>query len=104
LLAHDLFEHLSVEGLEAALQEVCRVTADSLVLSFFNMEEVPDHVVRPVEDYHWNTLAVARVRARLAAEGFEGRVVNIGAFLRWAVPGAPTHNPNAYTFLMDRHG
>src|SRR5208283_193351 len=49
---HDLFEHLSLEGMQAAVKEVCRVTRQGLCVSFFNMDEIRDHQVRPVDDYH----------------------------------------------------
>jgi hypothetical protein len=100
LFTHDLFEHLSLEGLETAAREVCRVTRQGLCLGFFNMDEIPDHTVRPVEDYHWNTLSVDRMRELFCAQGFAVQVVHIGSFLRWAAGSDYTHNPNAYTFLL----
>jgi SAM-dependent methyltransferase len=104
LVVHDLFEHLSAEGLEAAAREVCRVTRRGLCLGFFNADEIPEHVVRPVEEYHWNTLSVDRLRELFAGQGFAGQVVHIGSFLRWAAGCARTHNPNAYTFLLHSGG
>jgi SAM-dependent methyltransferase len=100
LFVHDLFEHLSPEGLEAAAAEICRVTRTALCLGFFNMDEIPEHVVRPHEDYHWNTLSMERMKELFARLGFAARVVHIGTFLRSAVGCDHTHNPNAYTFLL----
>ena len=97
---HDLFEHLSLEGMQAAVKEVCRVTRQGLCVSFFNMDEIRDHQVRPVDDYHWNLLSMARMRELFAACGFAARVVHIGTFLRQQVGCEQTHNPNAYTFLL----
>ena len=57
---HDLFEHLSLEGMQAAVKEVCRVTRQGLCVGFFNMDEIRDHQVRPVDDYHWNRLSMRR--------------------------------------------
>lgn len=102
LFAHDLFEHLSPDGLEAAVKEVCRVTRRGLCLGFFNMDEIPEHIVRPVEDYHWNTLSVDRVRELFAGHGFGAQVVHIGSFLRWAAGCPQTHNRNAYTVMLRR--
>ena len=59
---HDLFEHLSLEGMHAAVKEVCRVTRQGLCISFFNMDEIRDHQMRPVDEYHWNLLSMARMR------------------------------------------
>jgi hypothetical protein len=100
LFAHDLFEHLSLEGLEQTVREVCRVTRRALCLGFFNMDEIAAHVARPVDDYHWNTLSVDRVRESFAAHGFGAQVVHIGSFLRWATGCDQTHNEQAYTFLL----
>jgi SAM-dependent methyltransferase len=100
LFVHDLFEHLSLEGLEAAVREVCRVTRRGLCLGFFNLDEIPEHVVRSVEEYHWNTLSVDRLRELFVQQGFRVQVVHIGSFLRWATGCERTHNPNAYTFLL----
>ena len=36
-IAHDLFEHLSIAGLERAVSEVCRVTRSGLCAHFFQM-------------------------------------------------------------------
>ncbi len=97
---HDLFEHLSLEGMQAAVKEVCRVTRQGLCVGFFNMDEIRDHQVRPVDDYHWNLLSMARMKELFAACGFAARVVHIGTFLRRQIGCEQTHNPNAYTFLL----
>lgn len=99
---HDLLEHLSFEGLERAVRELCRVTRRAFCVHFFNMDEVPEHVLRPVENYHWNTLSVSRTRELFASLGFEAQVVHIGAFLLKATGAEDTHNPNAYTFILWR--
>lgn len=102
LIAHDLFEHLSPEALEAAISETCRVVRRGMCLGFFKMEEIPEHVIRPVEDYHWNTLSVTRVKESFGRHGFDTQAVHIGSFVRWATGSRRTHNENAYTFLLQR--
>jgi SAM-dependent methyltransferase len=97
---HDLFEHLSLEGMRAAVKEMCRVTRRGLCVGFFNMDEVRDHQVRPVDEYHWNLLSMGRMKELLAECGFAARVVHIGAFLRRQIGCEQTHNLNAYTFLL----
>jgi SAM-dependent methyltransferase len=101
-IVHDLFEHLSPEGMQAAVREVCRVTRQGLCIGFFNMDEIRDHLLCPVDDYHWNRLSMARMRELFAACGFTARVVHIGTFLRHQVGCEQTHNLNAYTFLLNR--
>ncbi|HXU75930.1 MAG TPA: class I SAM-dependent methyltransferase [Methylomirabilota bacterium] len=99
---HDLFEHLSAEGIEAAVRELCRVTRWSIAVGFFNMDEIPEHILRPVEDYHWNMLSVKRMKQVFAEHGFIGQVIHIGTFLRQRVGCGLTHNPNAHTFVLHR--
>ncbi len=103
---HDLFEHLSEKGIEQAVHEICRVTRQGICVGFFNMDEIRDHVVRPVDEYHWNTLSMARMNERLAAGGFAAQVLHIGTFLRKQIGCEQTHNPNAYTCnsLARSHG
>ena len=47
-VVHDLFEHLSLEGLTVAIDEICRVTRRGLCLGFFNMDEIGEHREQPV--------------------------------------------------------
>ena len=97
---HDLFEHLSLEGLRAAVTEVCRVARRGLCVGFFNMDEIRDHQMGSVEDYHWNQLSMGRMKALFAECGFAARVVHIGTFLRQQIGCEHTHNPHAYTFVL----
>lgn len=101
-MVHDLFEHLSPQGLEVALREVCRVTRRRLCLGFFNLDEIPDHQIRPVDEYYWNTLSRARLCEELQTAGFRTQVLYASAFLgeRTGCDQAP--NPNACTLLADR--
>lgn len=97
---HDLFEHLSIEAYETAIEEVCRVTRRGLCLAFFNMEDRDDHVVRPVREYHWNTLSLAKTIARLERHGARVQPIHIDGLLRTQFGYAGAHNPHAYTLLV----
>lgn len=99
---HDLLEHLSPEGMEQTVRELCRVTKESLYVHFFNMEEIESDQIHPVDAYHWNLLSMQAMRNRFAACGFEAHVMNIGEFQRGVMGFEQTHNPRAYTFLMMR--
>lgn len=103
-ILHDLLEHLSIEGMETAVRELCRVTRRGICIGFFQMDEIRDHVVRPVDDYHWNLLSMRRVRDLFAHYGFTGQVIHIGNFLDLQVGCEETHNPNAYTFVLRASG
>jgi SAM-dependent methyltransferase len=97
---HDLFEHLSLPGLEIAVREICRVTRLGICAGFFNMDEIPEHRERPVDEYHWNTLSMARMKALFARHGFAAQVRHVGTFLRQRIGCDQTHNSNAYTFIL----
>jgi hypothetical protein len=99
---HDLFEHLSPKALAVAIRELCRVTRRGLCVGFFQMDEMPEHIIRPVDEYHWNTLSQARTQALFAEQGFDVQPLHIGTYLRWRTGCAETHNPQAYTFLAFR--
>jgi SAM-dependent methyltransferase len=102
VVVHDLFEHLSLEGLQVAVKEVCRVARRAVCIGFFQMDEISDHILRPVDEYHWNLLSMARMREMLASQGFRAQVIHIGTYLRETMDCDQTHNPNAYTFLLSR--
>ena len=99
---HDLLEHFSPAGMERAIDELCRVTRRGLCVHFFQMDEMPDHVVRSVGDYHINTLSLAKTEALFARNGFTIQPLHIGSYLRRRIGCDETHNPNAYTFLAFR--
>jgi SAM-dependent methyltransferase len=101
-LIHDLFEHLSLSGLRQAVEEVCRVTRFGLCVGFFQMDEIPDHIIRPLEDYHWNLLSLPRMRDLFASHGFAAQAVHIGSFLVHQIGCSHNHNhnPNAYTLFL----
>jgi SAM-dependent methyltransferase len=99
---HDLFEHLSIEGLETAIKELCRVTRRAICANFFQMDEIPDHVVRPTDEYHWNLLSMDQTKKIFATHGFASQVIQIKSLLRQEFGCDYTHNPNAYTFILHR--
>lgn len=99
---HDLFEHLSIEAMEQSLAETCRVTRSAIALNFFSMHESQDHIIRPVDDYHWNSLSHDKIRALLSSHGFETQSIHIATFLQSCFSHSETHNPNAYTLIARR--
>jgi SAM-dependent methyltransferase len=103
-VVHDLFEHLSLEALELALDEVGRVTRDALCLGWFRLHEGMEHVVNRVDDYHANLLSLPRLREGLAARGFASQWVHLGTFCRQELRADAYHNPNAYTAIAERSG
>jgi ubiquinone/menaquinone biosynthesis C-methylase UbiE len=97
---HDLFEHLSLEAMQAAISEVCRVTRCGICVGFFNMHNQEQDVVTAVGNYHWNGLSMPRTRAIFEKCGCTVYVVNIDTFLKQRFGYADTHNKGAYTFIV----
>ena len=98
--AHDLFEHLSIEAMEAAIAELCRVTRQSICIGFFNMSESPEHGVNPTDDYHWNNLSKNRTKELFERCGGKVEAIHIGLLLQSRFGCTDTHNEGAYTFIV----
>lgn len=99
---HDLFEHLSIEGLHTGVAELCRVTRRGICVNFFQMDEISEHLVRPTDEYHWNLLSMDQMKKLFATHGFSSQIIQIKSFLRQEFGCEYTHNPNAYTFILRR--
>lgn len=93
---HDLLEHFSLAGLERTVAELCRVTRHGLCVQFFQMDEMPDHIVRVVGEYHVNTLSLSKTEALFTQHGFAVQPLHIGSYLRQRVGCIETYNPDAY--------
>ena len=65
MIASDLFEHLSIDGMERALDQAARLARRAVVLTFFRMSDIPEHVVRPKDAYYVNRLSRSQVEAEL---------------------------------------
>lgn len=102
VIASDLFEHLSLDGMERALGEAMRLARRGLALTFFNMDESTDHQDRPTKLYHWNRLSRPRIEARLRERFGTVRVVPIASWLREEHGYAHTYNPRAYSIFAER--
>lgn len=97
---HDLFEHLSIEAMEVAIGQICRVTRRGICAGFFNMYKGDRHIVKAVGSYHWNTLSVTETKAIFEQHEFSVDVIHIDTFLRSKFNFPDTHNKGAYTFII----
>jgi len=102
VIVSDLFEHLPIELAHAALQEAVRLARRGLILSFFNMADIPDHVDRPVAAYHWNLLSKARFEATLRATFPEVAAASIPDWLRAEFGYEHSYNPHGWTIIASR--
>ena len=97
--AHDLLEHLSIEAMEVAITELCRVTRQDIYIGFFNMSESQEHAVNPIDDYHWNNLSKNRTKEIFERCGSTVEVIHIGSLLQSRFGCTDTHNVGAYAFI-----
>jgi hypothetical protein len=99
-VVHDLLEHFSVAALEVAVQELCRVIRQTICVGFFQMHEGEDHVVRPVDEYHFNTLSLPRVRELFARHGGEVQAIHLNTFLARRFGCENGYYDSAYTLRV----
>jgi SAM-dependent methyltransferase len=97
---HDLFEHLSVEAMEAAIAEICRVTRRRICAGFFNMHDGKRHKIQVVGGYHWNNLSMPETRLIFERHASKVQVIHIDTFLRSQFRCNDTHNKGAYTLIV----
>ena len=97
---HDLFEHLSIEAMEVAISEVCRVTRQYLCIGFFNMHDGNEHIVKRIDDYHWNKLGKGKTKAIFERHASVVEVIHIDMLLVSKFGCSDTHNKGAYTFII----
>ena len=103
VFTHDLFEHLSPDGLVAAFGELLRVTGRQAWLHFFNLSlTASEHSIIPVDKYHWNLLSLEQLQ-KLIPDGFGApEIVPIGELLLSQFGCADYYNPEAVTLLVTR--
>ena len=97
---HDLFEHLSIEAMEVAIAEICRVTRKGICAGFFNMQDGERHIVRPVGDYYWNNLSMIETKAIFERYASAVQVIHVDTFLWSKFRCGDTHNKGAYILVI----
>jgi ubiquinone/menaquinone biosynthesis C-methylase UbiE len=102
VIAADIFEHLSPEAREEALDEATRLARRGLALTFFNMAEIPEHEVHPKRIYYWNRLSRAQIEERLRPSFPRIEVVPIAEWLRAHAGYDRTYNRHAYSIFAER--
>lgn len=102
VIASDVFEHLPLDGMERALDEAARLSRSGVVLTFFSMADVPDHIVRRKGAYHWNRLSRPRVERRLREQFPAVTATPIAAWLAERYGYRHSYNRNAWTIVAER--
>ncbi len=103
-LASDLLEHLSPQGLETAVKEICRVTAKKVVIHFFSMQDIPQHKINPIRNYHWNWLSRDQTCRLFEKYCKPIEIVWVREYLNKKYDYHDYYNKNSHTFFMEKKG
>jgi SAM-dependent methyltransferase len=102
VIAFDIFEHLSPDAIERALDEATRVSRRGLALTFFNMRDIAAHQITQRGVYHWNRLSRSTMEARLRPEFPVIESIRIAPWLSSEHGYTRTYNPHAVTIFAER--
>lgn len=102
VVVHDLFEHLSPEGLEAALAEVMRVAGRQAWLHFFNLSDCDSHVIRPIDNYYSNLLSIRQIGVSLSQWASDVDIVRIPDLLKEKFGFDAYYNAEATTLIVTK--
>ncbi len=102
VLVSDLFEHLSLHGLETAAKEVCRVTASKLIINFFSMGDAVDHKVNPIRNYHWNLLSCSKTKQLFENWCKVTDIIWIKEFQKKTFGYSEYYNQHSHTFFLEK--
>lgn len=102
VIVFDLFEHMSIEAMEQAIGEACRLARTGLILTFFSMADTPEHTVRPVRTYFWNILSSGRMRELIEGQFGPVEAIRIRDLIRTDFDYGRSYNTNAWTFFATR--
>jgi len=95
-------EHAAIKAMEVAVAEVCRLTRQDICAGFFNMCDGDEHIVKNIDDYHWNKLSMSKTKAIFERHASAVEVIHIDTFLVSRFGCGDTHNKGAYTFIIRR--
>ena len=103
VIASDIFEHLSPDAMERALDEATRLAREGLVLTFFNTSDAPAHEIRRRRAYHWNRLSRPLIVERVRDAGFPAiTAVPIARWLKEEHGYGHSYNRHAWSLVAER--
>jgi SAM-dependent methyltransferase len=101
-VVHDLLEHLSPAAYERAVDELCRVSRRGVLISFFRMQDTPEHQVKQKGSYHFNQLSKEGVAERFARHCSDITWVHVRPMLAARYDFGDYYNQRAWTMIA-RH-
>ncbi len=99
---HDLFEHLSIEAMQRAIEELLRVTRREAWVHLFNAANIATHHVRAVSSYYWNTLSIGKLVGIIERAASRVEVISIAELAKAKFGFDHYYNPGAYTIIATR--
>ena len=103
VFAHDLLEHLSGPGVATALAEMVRLARREVWVHLFNTKPDGGHDIIPKEQYHWNCLSLAALRAAGRALGCAVDVIEVAPLLQHKFGRCEYYNPHAATLVLKKN-
>ena len=99
MVIHDLFEHLHIDACHVAMKEAVRVTRNKIIISYFSMDEIDDHQIKPVKHYHRNILSREKTEQEWRDLGAQVQSTHINSIAS-EYGFSEFHNRKAYTFVV----
>lgn len=104
VIIFDLFEHLSLSGLDKVLCGICRMANKGMAVNFFNMSDIAAHKEQPLRYYHLNELSMPMIRKFFTDQGFSLKIIRMYDLLPLNFIYMGSENKKAYTFLINKIG
>jgi hypothetical protein len=101
VIGFDIMEHLSLSAMQHAMNSAVRICRRGLYFAFFIMDEVPEHVDRPVRDYHRNLLSAPQVRQEMARHFRTVQLIHIADMLKDAFGYTHSHTRRSYSLIAE---
>jgi ubiquinone/menaquinone biosynthesis C-methylase UbiE len=102
VIGFDIMEHLSLRAMQHATDSATRICRRGMYFAYFLMDEIPEHVERPVRNYHRNLISAPRIRKEMEERFDTVRLINIVELLRDDHGYPHSHTKRAYSLIA--HG
>lgn len=101
VIGFDILEHLSSSAKRTAMDAAVRICRRGVHFAFFRMAEIPEDIVKPVRDYHSNTLSAPRMREYMGKRFDSTRLKKVSRLLKREYGAEHTYNRKAYSLTAE---
>ncbi|MBO0785099.1 MAG: class I SAM-dependent methyltransferase [Actinobacteria bacterium] len=101
VIGFDIMEHLSLPAMKHAMDTAVRICRRGLYFAFFLMDEVPEHIDRPVRKYHRNLLSAPQVREAMRHHFGTVQLIRIADMLQDTYGYTHSHTSRAYSLIAE---